>query len=193
MANRIREEKCPAPGCPRGIQVAGYCDKHYRRMKNHGSLDLPPKPTEPERFWAKVDKSGDCWEWTGHVRKDGSGQFRRGDHVVNAHRVSYELTHGPIPDALEIDHLCRNRSCVNPSPKHLEAVPKPVNILRGIGEGAKHARKTHCTHGHPLSGDNIYPNSLPERRCITCARDNARRNKARRARAAKIQKERIHA
>jgi hypothetical protein len=78
-----------------------------------------------ERFWARVEKAEDgCWEWTrGHLPA-GYGQLGR----CYTHRIAYELAHGPIPEGLEIDHLCRNRGCCNPD--HLEAVTHHENTLR---------------------------------------------------------------
>lgn len=86
-----------------------------------------------------------CWLWTGSLRA-GYGQIRvrteTGWTVAAAHRVSYELARGPIPDGLDLDHLCRNTVCVNP--RHLEPVTRQTNVLRGVGPSATNARKTNC-------------------------------------------------
>lgn len=107
-----------------------------------------------KRFWAKVEKTEGCWIWKACIIASGYGQFsvRRIDRIYS-HRVSYELFKGKIPDGLTIDHLCRNRACVNP--EHLEVVTGKENILRGQSPPAENARKTHCPKGHPLSGDNL--------------------------------------
>ena len=83
------------------------------------------------RFWDKVDKSGDCWEWTASRGTSGYGQIRANGRPVVAHRVAYELTHGAVPEGVELDHLCHNRGCVNPD--HLRVVSHKENMenLRG--------------------------------------------------------------
>lgn len=83
------------------------------------------RPRE-ERFWLKVDKSGDCWLWKAGRDTNGYGAFERN----TAHRTAYELSVGPIPDGLEIDHLCHVKACVNPA--HLEAVTHRVNLGRRV-------------------------------------------------------------
>lgn len=127
-----------------------------------------------DRFWAKVDRSGDCWEWLAHRNWGGYGRFWWGGRLGQAHRFAFQLTHGPIPLGLTIDHLCRNRGCVNPA--HLEAVSMRENTLRGIGGPANNARKTHCYLGHPLDEANttIYErDGKPVRRCRACHRRRA--------------------
>ena len=110
-----------------------------------------------------------CWQWVGTVSTNGYGQWGN----RRAHRAVYEMYKGPIPDGLQLDHLCRNRPCVNPD--HLEPVTCRENILRGVGHTSQNARKTHCKRGHPLEGRNLRPDitRLGGRGCRLCS--NARR------------------
>ena len=117
------------------------------------------------RFWAKVEKTETCWLWTG-ARSSGYGRFRVGGRIIYAHRWSYEQVHGPIPDGLEIDHLCRVRHCVNPA--DLEVVTSRENTLRGYGITSFHAQQTHCKRGHLFDKDNTY-NPSPGRQAASRA------------------------
>lgn len=120
----------------------------------------------PPRFWENVDKSGECWVWTAALDQDGYGTCRRGG-TKRAHRVAYEELVGPIPDGLVVDHLCRNRACVNPL--HLEPVTNRVNLLRGDTAAARNAAKTHCPQGHEYTDANTQRKSNGARICRTCS------------------------
>lgn len=135
---------------------------------------MPAKRDLHERFWEKVNKNAKlgCWEWTGGQRQ-GYGRFvmmrgKRGFPYA-AHRVSYEMCIGPIPEGLTLDHLCRNTLCVNPS--HLEPVTNGENVLRGFGGSGINKRKSYCLRGHALTEDNIYrpPRRPHTRQCRKCA------------------------
>ncbi len=129
--------------------------------------------TVTERFWARVEKTPACWLWTGSLSSDGYGQMVNPFHV--AHRLSYEMLVGPIPDGLQIDHLCRNRRCVNPT--HLEPVTVRENLLRSpITLAARNASKTHCIHGHPFDEQNTYRHN-GRRQCRICRRLNGQRRR----------------
>jgi len=121
-----------------------------------------------KRFWEKVDQSGDCWEWKATKQPKGYGLFGLEGQSRLAHRVAYELTIGPIPEGLVIDHLCRNRSCVNPA--HMEPVTSRENTLRGKTLAAENVKKTHCPKGHPYAGENLYIQPRTGKRfCRACA------------------------
>jgi hypothetical protein len=146
-------------------------DQAFRRNRYTG-----PAPIE-DRFWAKVDKSSDCWLWLGcrHVRGGrsmGYGAVMHEGKKWLAHRMAYTLSIGPLPADKTIDHLCRQPLCVNP--EHMELVSMRENILRGEGLAAQNARKTHCKRGHEFNPENTIVTDNrghPGRRCRTCARE----------------------
>jgi hypothetical protein len=119
-----------------------------------------------ERLAPRIDASGDCWEWTGHLTARGYGvlSIKINGKWCNrrAHRLVWIALCGPIPDDLTLDHLCRLRRCVNPD--HLEPVTNRVNILRGQSIPALNARGTHCKWGH----NNWRPLPNGGRECRSC-------------------------
>jgi hypothetical protein len=126
--------------------------------------------TDLERFNERYKKvAGGCWEWH-KVYSGGYGYFRMVGKNMPVHRSAYLLYKGPISEKLVIDHLCRNRACVNP--EHLEAVSNKENILRGVSPQAINARRTHCKRGHELAGDNLIVNEstlrINARKCRAC-------------------------
>lgn len=158
--------------------------------------------TPPEvRFWAKVNKEcplpatfrnrGPCWQWTAGTTKQGYGGFHPSKKTLAlAHRWAYEALVGAIPQGLVIDHLCRNRRCVNPT--HLEAVTMGVNTLRGLSVATFNRLKTHCPAGHAYSPENTYVNPKGSRICRACARERDRqphRHPTNRRRIARLKQE----
>jgi hypothetical protein len=131
-----------------------------------------------DRFWAKVEKTDGCWIWAAGRTGEGYGSFSLNRRTLLAHRVAYEVLRGPIPVGLVLDHLCRNRACVNP--KHLEPVTQQVNTMRGIGLAAINARKDRCDAGHRYDERNTHA-TPGMRRCRPCNAEAARRYRERRA------------
>ena len=122
-----------------------------------------------DRFLAKVEPLADgCWRWTGSRIPNGYGNFRGYEsRMVMAHRFAYEEFVGPIPDGLQIDHLCRNKWCVNP--EHLEPVTNRENQLRGEAPMVALHIAGVCIRGH--TGPFSYVNASDGRRrrkCRTC-------------------------
>lgn len=137
------------------------------------------KISTEDRFWRHVEKMNPngCWAWQGAKNNSGYGVFlpmsrQTGGVPVLAHRFSLALEGRFVPSGLAVDHLCRNRSCVNPS--HLEIVTMRVNVLRGEGRAAREAKQILCLRGHPLFGPNLSLDKKRDgslhRRCLACRR-----------------------
>lgn len=141
-------------------------------MAEHTNIEWADA-TVQARFWALVRRGAvdACWPWTGGFQGTGYGVFRIGNRQTTAHRVAYCITHGHEPEGLQVDHLCRNRACCNPT--HLEAVTQAENVRRGL----KGRMVTSCTNGHVYTPENTGHHAGTGRRfCRECrrARDRER-------------------
>lgn len=145
------------PGVPRG---------QYRR-----------RPLE-ERFLQKFEVMPDgCWQWTAHIGSHGYGVINSGGAgpIVLAHRVAYELYKGPISEGLFVDHLCRNRRCVNP--EHLELVTNRTNFLRGDHPLVIIHRTGRCVRGHELTPETYYVSPKGKTQCRICRAERRQRGR----------------
>ena len=149
------------------------------------SIELVRGNANRARFLLKIGApdSNACWPWIGTIRPDGYGTFgiNKGNKMwikaAYAHRVAYVMLVGKLPNNRTLDHLCRNRACVNPA--HLEPVTHKVNCLRGTSPFANNARKQFCPKGHPLSGPNLKIDKCKtgaKRRCRICANAAVKRS-----------------
>ncbi len=137
--------------------------------------------TRPRHVVARIldkcigDTPDECWIFTGSLLPSGYGRIHFGarNEVRLAHRVLYEQIDGPVPTGLDLDHLCRNRACVNPW--HLEPVTRSENLLRAQGMGDYQRRKTHCPQGHAYNLANTYVNPSGRRSCRRCGSAEGRR------------------
>jgi hypothetical protein len=174
---------CCIAGCDRPVIAKGMCSSHYNYLRRNGSPTRVLRPwgtTQSERFWSKVNKTDDCWLWTG-ARSHGYGNFYvslgGGKYKqVQAHRWAYEDANGPIPEGRiwVIDHLCRVKHCVNP--RHLELVKQQVNVLRG--DLPRALRENRCVNGHEYTPENTFINSKGARVCRICKKASYERRKA---------------
>ena len=152
-----------------------------KRLAEHGSVETRCLEKSPR---AKLEfrscYTGDCIVWCGASNKLGYGRLYINGTFHMAHRLAYELEHGQIPAGLEIDHLCRNPSCINPA--HLEAVSHAVNVNRGTSRSATVKRflaMTHCVNGHPRDGNMLETTyrGTRMRYCRLCRKDYRERAK----------------
>lgn len=127
------------------------------------------KESGSRKFWMGLEIGGPtgCWTWLRGKTSDGYGHLSHYGRQTYVHRFAYEMLVGPIPEGLQLDHLCRNTSCANPD--HLEPVTNRENARRGLK-----AQRTRCAHGHLFDERTIIYRGY--RRCRVC-RDN--RNAAR--------------
>lgn len=128
---------CSVPSCEGHTVARSWCHAHWRRWRLYGD-PLPEAPIRrhppmPDRFWAKVRRVGECWEWAGVHRFDNYGQFGIGGQMRLAHRIAWELTNGPIPDGLYVCHHCDNPPCVRPD--HLFLGTARDNALDMLAKG----------------------------------------------------------
>jgi hypothetical protein len=126
---------------------------------------------------AVIDFETGCWNWTASMNGKGYGQITVAGGMQKAHRAAYELIEGPIPAGLELDHLCRNRACINPA--HLEPVTSRENTLRSpISPSAINARKTHCPFGHEYTAENTLMRKGNRSRCCrACNREQCKQHR----------------
>lgn len=169
---RVRQ-MCTVLACERPAVGGGHCLMHYKRVRRTGDA---AGLTLERRFFKHIagENEQGCWIWDVPHPESGYGQFGGG----TAHRWSFEFFRADIPDGLEIDHLCRNRACVNPW--HFDPVPTVVNVLRGFSPPAINARKTHCIRGHEFTAANTYraPSRPRARTCRACRALLDRRHRA---------------
>lgn len=141
---------CEECGTPRTVKHPAKAGRMCRACAAKiGTIAARKANTQPieERFMRYVQKAASgCWEWTGRLQKNGYSTFYCNGKIVRGHRWSYEHFIAPIPQGKEIDHLCRNRKCVNPA--HLEPVTRKENRRR--------AMRSHCVNGHAFTPENIY-------------------------------------
>ena len=131
---------CSVDGCNEKHKAKGYCKKHYMRVRAHGDphTTLGPTPVREGTAWERLEQRIEkvdhgfyqpCWEFTGSLTDKGYGNMTYESKNYKTHRVSYEHHHGPIPEGMEVDHICCNKKCCNPY--HLDAVTPEENLALG--------------------------------------------------------------
>ena len=152
----------------------GLCSPCYSKAYKRGTLPERKNKSPEERLQMSRRGDEECWPWVGTLDRDGYGIASHS----RAHRWAYEHLVGQIDPNLTIDHLCSNRSCVNPA--HMEPVPIRVNVLRAeTGITAQNARKTKCVNGHEFTPENTYsPPGKTGRQCRQCKNDWQRNRRA---------------
>lgn len=181
---------CTAKGCSAPRHGRGLCRKHYQRLMKTGSTAPPVGSTLRGRLLSNlvvdlnaprlIDNSA-CWLWTRYRDEDGYGHIARNGRAPGVHIVAWELFRGPVPDGLELDHLCRVRHCANPD--HLEPVTRAENVGRTPlhAFALANAAKDKCDSGHEFTEANTYTKRNGSRECRACRRGWAARYKARKA------------
>ena len=182
---------CFIEGCGKPIRSRVWCRNHYNRWLRYGDPTAGRSSTYGAasywlRFWEQIDTSGDCWSWTGRLDQDGYGRFReygKNGRSTRSHRVAYEELVGPIPEGMDLDHLCHtnDRACIGGrscphrrccNPDHLEPVPHEENRRRA----GRLASGKPCRQGHPITSVRINKAGYPV--CRECMNISQRRRKA---------------
>lgn len=162
------ERPCRIDGCPEPHWARDYCRRHYKRWKKNGTAELL---TADDRFWRKVDRRGpdECWPWRGATVRGTHGHVRLDDgSLVYAHRRSFEIHNGAIPEGLVVRHKCDFGLCVNPD--HLEIGTQADNVRDMVDRGRGHwqGKPNVCQRGHEFTPENTYNRRGGGRSCRTC-------------------------
>lgn len=181
---------CSVDRCPAKATHRGWCHTHYEYWRRNGGRKQPYLRDDIGRLLHRVSTTDPeaCWLWMGSTLR-GYARFRLDGHLIQAHRASYILHVGPIPDGYQVDHMCHDprlcalkedcphRRCLNPS--HLAAVPGAENLMRSSAPSAVNKTKTHCKRGHPFEGENLVIQRTGKRNCRTCMSEANRAHRAR--------------
>lgn len=165
---------CRVTGCSRELFADGYCGPHYKRKWRYGD-PLAGGPYQGESVQTRLSRlflvqPDGCWEWVRGFDNMGYGSIVIARQTKRAHRAVYEAFREPIPSGMELDHLCRNKRCVNPD--HLEVVTHSENLRR------HYATVTTCPHGHAYDKATTYRDTAGKRRCRVCLRERQRARRA---------------
>lgn len=154
---------CSVLNCGRPHHGRGYCRLHAHRDLKHGDpnavLNQRGMPLKERLLQKAVIQDSGCWVWRGQTNRDGYGMMNYDGKNRSVHRLSYSAFRGQPPVGLELDHLCRNRACINP--EHLELVTHQENSRRGL------LKKDTCVRGHPLAYPNLYARKMKNGRVST--------------------------
>ena len=161
-------KKCQIDGCGKKHEAKGFCKMHYQRMRSGQSLDAPPRmsKTIEQKFWEKVKVADGCWRWSAAKLPSGYGFIGGGKGASKnhyAHRVSYEIHHGPIPDGMVVMHTCDNPECCNPD--HLRIGTHKQNSQDMVAKGR-------ATSGPGLVGEQ-HPRSKLSATCVRAIRKSS--------------------
>lgn len=157
--------------------------KAWQTQRDRMMLGILKRKVDPLVRFRKLFRVLDngCHEWISSKNMNGYGSFWDGNGTVRAHRFAYEATNGSIPPGLTIDHICRNRACVNA--EHLRLLTQCENWSIGTAPSAVNATKQSCKYGHPLSGNNLRVRILKSgsvrRDCLICTRKRGRETRRR--------------
>lgn len=137
---------CAADACDATVRCKGFCGMHYRRFNAYGRTELP---TTEERFWAKVDKTETCWNWTGQRTTGGYAMFSAKQKTWMAYRYVWSNYVSEIPENTEIDHICHNRLCVKP--QHLRLATSKQNKENHQGPSSRSTTGIRGVYWHKAS------------------------------------------
>ena len=171
-----KNSTCSIESCNNSNYCRTWCRPHYRKWERTGDPNYDAAATRyknlTEKVMSRIDKNdpNGCWIWIGYINEGGYGRVTAWGKPRLAHRLVYQIEIGTIPEGLVLDHLCRNRKCVNP--KHLEPVTSGENTRRGNHKncGIRKREQTHCIRGHEFNKENTYLRPDGRRLCRSCAR-----------------------